>query len=120
MTAATVVDAVKNRIGAAKGTAEMVGAHLLDVIKLGSQTLLSSKNVIRQARQDTATVIFNARDELKRTLKDGAAQIGNRLARLTTATRKEEALARKSEVKQKKRRKRADQDGALDSEPTPV
>jgi hypothetical protein len=30
MTAATVVDAVRNRIDVAKDTAEMVGAHLRD------------------------------------------------------------------------------------------
>jgi hypothetical protein len=120
MTAATVVDAVRNRIDVAKDTAEMVGAHLRDVIKLGSQTLRNSRNVVRQARHDTATVLFAARDELRRTLKDGVAQIGDRLARLATPTRKEEALARKIEVKAKKRRKRANQDEIIDSAPTPV
>lgn len=120
MTAVTMVDDVRKRHGAASNNAEMVAAHLQDVFRLGSQTLHAAQDVVRQARRDTAGVLSTAGGELKRTLRDGVAQIGGRLARLATPTRKEEAIARKVEVKQKKQRKRAEHDEGIDSRPTSV
>lgn len=120
MTAGTLVDSVKERLVAARSKAEIVGAHGQDVLKLGSQTLLAAKEVVRQARYDTATVLSAASDDLKRTLKEGVAQIGDRLSRLTTPTRKEEAIARKVEVKARKKRKRAGQDEISDAYPAAV
>lgn len=116
MTAVKIVDTVRDAIAGARNKAELVGAHSQDVLKLGSQTLQAAKGVVVQAGHDAAEVLSHTRDELKRTLKEGAAQMGDRLSRIATPTRKEEAVARKLEVKAKKRRKRAAQSES--AEPT--
>ncbi len=106
MSAAEIVDSVKGALSEARSKAQMVGAHSQDVLKVGSQTLRAAKEVVVQAGRDTANVLSHSRDELKRTLQEGGAQMRDRLSRLATPNRKEEALARKLEVKAKKRRKR--------------
>ena len=106
MTAAQIVDNVKDAVAGARSKALMVGAHSQDVLKVGTQTLQAAREVVAQARRDAGELLSHTRDELKRTLQEGAAQMGDRLSRIATPTRKEEALARKLEVKEKKRKKR--------------
>lgn len=118
MTADTIVDTVKDTFAEAKRKAEMVGAHSQDVLKVGSQTLQAAKEVVVKAGHDAAEVVSNAREELKRTLKEGAAQMGDRLSRIATPTRMEEAIARKVEVKAKKRRKREEQNEVVEQTET--
>jgi hypothetical protein len=83
-------------IGNVKDKVELVKAHAPDVLKTGVDT-------IREARQ----VLDRTKDELKKTLKQGAEKIGHQLANLATPTRKEQAEAKKEEVKEKKRARRA-------------
>lgn len=109
MTAHNLIDTVKDAVTDARSKAELVGAHSRGVLDLGSQTLQTAKDVIVQGGRDAVAVLVHTREELKRTLNEGVAQMGERLSRIATPTRKEEALARKTEVKDKKRQKRAAQ-----------
>lgn len=120
MTADKIVDTVTDAISEARSKVEMVGAHSRDVLKAGTQTLHSAREVVAQAGRDAAELLSHTRDELKRTLKEGAVQIGERLSRLATPTRKEEAMARKLEVKAKKLRKRADRIESESVEPAGI
>ena len=79
--------------------------HGQEVVKAGVETLSAAKNVVADAGRETAEVLSRKKEELKQTLKDGAAQVGEKLARIAQPTRKEQALARKAEVKAKKRAK---------------
>ncbi|HUR41478.1 MAG TPA: hypothetical protein VM240_09965 [Verrucomicrobiae bacterium] len=77
-----------------KAKAALARAHAPDVIQTGVETLRAAKGVVT-----------GARDELKRTLKEGAQKIGEKLAHIATPTRKEVAEMNKAEVKAKKRAK---------------
>ncbi len=106
MTAAKIVESIRETFTSATSKAKMVGAHSQDVAKVGARTLRAAKDVVTQCGRDTAQVLSRSREELKRTLIEGAAEVGERLSRIATPTRKEEALARKLEVKAKKKRSR--------------
>ncbi|HUP91742.1 MAG TPA: hypothetical protein VM074_05790 [Solimonas sp.] len=109
MTAKKIVETVKETVATAKGKAGMIGAHGKDVIGVGAQTLQAAKEVVVEAGRQASGVLSNTRDELKRTLKEGASQIGEKLANIASPTRKEEAVAHKQEIQAKKQRKRAEQ-----------
>ena len=104
----SVVESVKEKVGQARSTVGMVAAHGQDAIKAGAQTAREAKNVVVEAGREIAEVASRRKEELKQTLKDGASQIGGKLSRLTTPTRKEQAALRKAEVKAKKQQKRAE------------
>lgn len=101
-----VVESVKEGVSEAKDKAAMVAAHGQGVVKTGVETLQAAKNVIVDAGREAAQVLSRTRDELKRTLSDGASQVGDQLSRLATPTRREQAESRKAEVRRKKRDKR--------------
>lgn len=105
MSKETIVETVKEAVAGARSKAEVVGARSKDVLETGVQTLQAAKEVVVTAGRQAAEVLANTKDELKRTLKQGAAEVGDKLARIATATRKEQAKARKAEVKAKKRAK---------------
>jgi hypothetical protein len=98
-----LVDSVKETVVEAKSKVERVAAHSQEVVKAGVETLTQAKQVVGNARREAAGVVSRTKEELKRTLKEGAAQVGDRIAHLAQATRKEQAESRKAEVKAKKR-----------------
>ena len=98
-----IVETVKESVSEAKGKVERVAAHAQEVVAAGAQTLAAAKEVVDGARRETADVLTRKKDELKQTLKQGAEQVGEKLSRITQMTRKEQAAARKAEVKAKKR-----------------
>jgi hypothetical protein len=112
-----VVASVKEGVSEAKGKAAMVAAHGQEVVKTGVETLQAAKNVIVDAGRETAQVLTRTKDELKRTLTDGASQVGDKLSRIATPNRREQAQARKAEVKQKKRDKRSGEAAATAPDP---
>jgi hypothetical protein len=101
-----VVESVKEGVSEAKSKAAMVASHGQEVVKTGVETLQAAKNVIVEAGRETAQVLSRGKDELKRTLKEGASHVGDKLSRIATPNRREQAQALKAEVKQKKREKR--------------
>lgn len=107
MSAKGIVETVKEGVGEAKSKVEMVVAHGKEVVKAGAQTAQAARDVVAGAGREAAEVVARTKDELKRTLKDGAAQVGERLSRIATPNRREQAAARKAEVKAKKQRSRA-------------
>lgn len=115
MTPSTLIESVKHNLSTAQATAGMVVTHGQDLVKTGVDTLRSAQDVLAGARRDVASVVVRTRDELLTTFKEGREQIGYQLSHLATPTRKEQAQARKAEVKARKQRKRdqaqtADQD----------
>lgn len=102
----SIVESVKEGVAEARSKVEMVAAHSQDVVKTGAQTLHAAKGVVVEAGREAAQLAVKTKDELKRTLKEGASQLGEKMARIATPTRREEAAARKLEVKAKKQRKR--------------
>lgn len=101
-----IVETVKDAVAEARNKAEMISSHGQEVIQTGAQTLQAAKEVVVQGGRDAAKVLTHTKDELQRTLKEGVAQIGDKLTRLATPTHREEAAARKAAVKEKKQRKR--------------
>lgn len=95
-------------IGTVKHKVELVKAHAPDVVKTGVDTLRAAQEVVAGARREAGLVLEKTKDGLKRTLKEGADKIGQKLANIATPTRKEQAEARKEEVKAKKRARRAE------------
>ena len=108
MNTSTIVETVKDAVSGAKDKVELIKAHGQDVIQTGAQTLQTAKGVVVEGGQETAKVLAHTKDELQRTLKEGAAQISHKLSHLATPTRKEQAEAHKSVIKEKKQRKRAE------------
>ncbi|AXQ29976.1 hypothetical protein D0B54_15400 [Solimonas sp. K1W22B-7] len=109
MTTNKIVETVKDAVAEAKSKVELVGAHGKDVIQTGAQTLQAAREVVADGGREAAQVLTNTRQELQRTLKEGATQIGDQLSRIATPTHKEEATSRKAAVKEKKQRKRSRQ-----------
>lgn len=95
-------------IGTVKDKVELVKAHAPDVVKTGVDTLRAAQEVVAGARREAGLVLEKTKDGLRRTLKEGADKIGQKLANIATPTRKEQAEARKEEVKAKKRAKRSE------------
>jgi hypothetical protein len=89
------------------GKIEMVAAHGKGVVKTGVETLQAARGVVASARREATQVLGKTRDELKKTLMEGAARIGHQLSHIATPTHKEQADAHKAEIKAKKRGKRA-------------
>lgn len=106
---ARIIETVKDAVAQARAKLGSVGAHGKEVIHAGTETLQAARVVLSRGRQDAAEVLTHTRDELKRTLKEGRTQVGERLSRLTTPTHEEEALARKASVRAKKQKKKAEQ-----------
>lgn len=94
MAADSIVESVKETVKAKVG---LVKAHAPEVMKTGVETLKAAKGVVD-----------GAREELKKTLKDGADRIGHQIANLASMNHKEQAAVRKEAVKMKKRAKRAE------------
>ncbi len=111
MTSNKIVETVKDAVAEAKSKVELVGAHGKDVIQTGAQTLQAAKEVVAEGGREAAQVLTNTKQELQRTLKEGAAQISDKLSRIATPTHKEEAATRKVAVKEKKQRKRSESAG---------
>jgi hypothetical protein len=107
MDATSVIQSVKDRASGARDTIQRVAAHSPAVIKSGKQTLRAAREVVATAKRDAKTLAVRTKDDLKRTLQEGAAEIGDRLSRLATPTRKEMAEARKQEIKAKKQSRRS-------------
>lgn len=108
MDTSKIVETVKGAVSGAKDKVELIKAHGQDVIQTGAQTLQAAKGVVVEGGQETAKVLTHTKEELQRTLKEGADKLGHKLSHLATPTRKEQAEAHKAEVKEKKQRKRVD------------
>lgn len=117
MNAREVVDSIKQHVGETRGKVVMAAAHGQDVIHTGGETLRAARQIVVTASREAASLVIRTRDDLVVTLKQGASQVADKLSRLTTPTRKEVAMARKAQVKEKKKRKRAEaaRDPAPDS-----
>lgn len=103
----TIVETVKDVVADARSKLEMFGAHGQEVLQTGVQTLQAAKDVVAAGGRDAVQVLSHTGEELQRTLKDGAAQIGEKLSRIATPTRKEQAASRKAEVKARKQQRQA-------------
>lgn len=113
----SLVESVKEGVSEARSKVEMVTAHGQEVVKTGAKTLHAAKEVVIEGAREAVQVATRTKDELKRTLKEGATQVGEKLSRLATPTRKEQAAARKVEIKAKKERKRTATLGAEAQQP---
>ena len=102
MTYTDILSSVKHGFAHARTTFDLVTSHGVQVLHTGVQTLEAARSVVVGAGSDTAAVLARAREDLKKTFADGAAQVGQQLVRIATPTRKEEAALRKAEVRQKK------------------
>jgi hypothetical protein len=115
MNAKSIVETVKEGVAGARNKVEMVAAHGQDVLRTGAQTLEAVKDVVVGGTREAADVATRTRQEVARTLKDGASQVADKLSRIATPTRKEAAEARKLEVKAKKQRRREEANVTLDA-----
>jgi hypothetical protein len=115
MSPKSVVETFKEGVGGAKSKAAMVVAHGQEVVKTGVETLQAAKNVIVEGGRETAGVLTRTKAELKRTLTDGASHVGDKLSRIATPNRREQAEMRKMEVRQKKRDKRGQEPAQTES-----
>ncbi|MGH8518826.1 MAG: hypothetical protein ACREUE_15350, partial [Panacagrimonas sp.] len=87
-----------------------MAAHTYEVLSVGAQTLQECRGVMREAGREAGQVAMRAREQMTRTLRDGASRIGDKLSRIATPTHREMAEMRKDEIKAKKRRKRKEQE----------
>jgi hypothetical protein len=108
MKSTEVIETVKSNLADAKSKGGMIVAHGQDIVHTGVETLKAAKDVVVGAGREALDVATRAKDELKRTLTEGASQVGHKVSHLATPTHKEEAAARKAEVKAKKQRKRSE------------
>lgn len=76
----------------------LIRAHGREVLDTGLDTLREARGVLARSRE-----------ELVRTLAGGAERIAQKLWRIATPTRKEEAELHKAEIKAKKRSRRGPQ-----------
>jgi hypothetical protein len=106
MNANQITETVKGAVAGARSRAELIGSHGRQVVQTGTETLQAAREVVVNGGHQAVDVLAQTRDELRRTLKDGAARIGHQLSHLATPTHKEEAVARKEAVKDKKQRRR--------------
>lgn len=111
----SLVETVKGGVAQARSKAGMVAAHGQEVVKVGMQTLQAAGKVVKGARREAAQMLDRTRDELKKTLVEGAVQVGEKLSRIASPTRKEQAEAHKAEIKAKKRQRRAQQAGSAEA-----
>lgn len=95
MAADSIVESVKETV---KEKVELVKAHAPEVVKTGVETVKAAQGVVA-----------GAREELKKTLKQGAEKIGHQIANIASLNRKEQAEVRKEARKAKKRAKRAEE-----------
>lgn len=117
----SIVESVKENVAGARVKARRVVAHGQEVVKTGKQTLQAARDVVVDGGREVLQVATHTKDELKRTLKEGASQVGERLARIATPTHKEQAIDRKAAIKAKKRRKREEaMREAEDPDPAPA
>jgi hypothetical protein len=106
MTPAPLLSSVKQGIAQARIKIDLVTAHGAEAFNTGTQTLEAARSVVIGAGNDTAAVFARARQDLKRTLSDGASKLGHQLVRIATPTHAEQAALRKDEVRRKKRMKK--------------
>lgn len=106
MNANQITETVKGAVAGIRSRAGLIGAHGREVVHTGTETLQAAREVVASGGQQAVGVLAQTRDELRRTLKDGAARIGHQLSHLATPTHKEEATARKASLKEKKQRRR--------------
>lgn len=98
MNATSVIQSVKDRAVGARSTIEVIAAHSPAVIQSGTKTLRAAKEVVANAKREARVLAMRTKDDLKLTMKEGAAEIGDRLLRLATATREDLAEARKEKA----------------------
>ncbi|HEY1076353.1 MAG TPA: hypothetical protein VGE51_06660 [Fontimonas sp.] len=107
MNASQLIGNAKGLVSETRSTATLIQAHGRDLARTGVEILQAARDVVIEGGRESARVIGRTREELHRTLSDGAEQIRYKLAHLKTPTHKEHAEARKAAIKQKKQRKRA-------------
>ena len=106
MEAKSIVDSVSQNVSNAKLQAQRIISHGEGVLNAGTQSLQSARSVVVKGGRDVVHVVKETAEELKRTLKDGVNDVGEKLSRIATPTHKEQWIDRKNAVKAKKRRKR--------------
>jgi hypothetical protein len=119
MNARSVAGSVRESVAEARTKAGLIAAHSYEVLSVGAQTLQECREVMRDARREATEVAVRAREQMTRTLKEGASRIGGKLSRIATPTHREMADMRKEEIKAKKRRKREEQSAAADDSGSP-
>ena len=133
-----VVEEVKERVERAKGQVERLVEHGGEVAQTGAQALKAAKDVVvesahslkvsqAQARRavadaaqaglnkvkgDAKAIASKAKQDLKRTLKEGYDAVSEKVSKAVAPTRKEQAAAKKAEVKAKKAKARAETEAA--------
>lgn len=116
MNARSVAGSVREGVAEARNKAGLIAAHGYEVLSVGAQTIQECREVMRDARREALQVAVRAREEMTRTLKEGASRIGGKLSRIATPTHREMAEMRKDEIKAKKRRKREEQAAASEEQ----
>lgn len=107
MNSHSLLESVKRSVSEVKSKVELAKAHSRDVVETGASALIGAKDVVVDGGREAAQVASRTKQEFVRKVKEGIAQVGDKLSRITTPTRKEEAIARKMEVRAKKKLKRA-------------
>ena len=100
-----LVQIAQARVSDARSTAEMVAAHGQDVVQTGIETLQAARTVVKDAGREAIDLLTRTNDNLRKTLKEGVDRVGGKISRIATPTHKEQAEARKAEIKAKKRAK---------------
>lgn len=113
MEAKSIVDSVNQNVSNAKLQAQRIISHGEGVLNAGTQSLQSAKSVVVKGGRDVAQVVRETAEELKRTLREGVNDVGEKLSRIATPTHKEQWIDRKNAVKAKKRRKREEAQAEL-------
>lgn len=103
MSTEALIETAKQRGTQARGQAGMIAAHARDVAVTGIEVLRSARDVVIGAHGEALALLARTADELRRTLREGVARVRGKLARIATPTHKEQALARKAQIKAKKR-----------------
>ncbi len=110
MNPSQIIGSAKDLVSETRSTASLINAHRRDLAKTGVQILQAAKEVVVEGGRESVRLFGRTCSELQRTLSDGVDQIRYKLAHIKTPTHKEQAEARKVEIKGKKQRKRAEAD----------
>ena len=90
-----------------KDKAGIAASHGRTIVDIGMETAMAGSDVVRSSVGDVGAVWIRTRSELRFIALGGVRRIREQLFRLTTPTHEQIAVARKQEVKEKKRRRTA-------------
>ena len=84
MEAKSIVYSVNQNVSNAKLQAQRIISHGEGVLNAGTQSLQSAKSVVVKGGRDVVQVVRDTAEELKRTLREGVNDVGEKLSRIAT------------------------------------